>query len=238
MVGCAHGLLIMLYYDQRVSEISQFLQCPDQLGVVPLMQADARLIKNIENAHQARADLRCKTDPLAFTAGERSCSAGKRQVSKSYADKESKTRPNLLDDSLGNQHFFLAELLLIKKAQCVRHGEIGKLSNAHTADRDGEGRFFQTSTAAVRARDLRHTLFDIFPHGRALRFFIAALEIVYDPLKLSFDYAEAFIFLKAELKLLPFCSIQNRIQTLFGNASDRVCQLEVIPFGKRFKIHF
>ena len=47
------------------------LQRVEQLVVVALVQADGRLVEDIQNAHEARADLRGQPDALALAAGER-----------------------------------------------------------------------------------------------------------------------------------------------------------------------
>ena len=64
----AHGVLVVFDDKNRVSQIAQTAQRIEELVVVTLVQADGRLIENVENAHEARADLRCKPDPLALAA--------------------------------------------------------------------------------------------------------------------------------------------------------------------------
>ena len=49
----AHGVLVMLHDDQGVAEIAQLLERSQQLFVVALVQADARLVQDIQNAHEA-----------------------------------------------------------------------------------------------------------------------------------------------------------------------------------------
>ena len=69
IIRCIHGVFIMLYHNQRVSNIPQVLQCPEQFVIVPLMQPDAWFIQNINNAYQTGADLRRQANPLCFPAG-------------------------------------------------------------------------------------------------------------------------------------------------------------------------
>ena len=70
MVGGAHGVLVVFHHNEGVSQVAQLFQGGKQLVVVPLVQADAGLVKDLEHAHQAGTDLRGKPDALAFTAGE------------------------------------------------------------------------------------------------------------------------------------------------------------------------
>ena len=54
-----------------VAEVAQAEQRRDQPRVVALVQADARLVEDVEHAHQPGADLRRQADALRLAAGER-----------------------------------------------------------------------------------------------------------------------------------------------------------------------
>ena len=66
-----HGFLIMLDDYKTVSDVAEGFECLYQPVVVALMKPDARLVKDIEHSHERRADLRCQSDPLGFSAGQR-----------------------------------------------------------------------------------------------------------------------------------------------------------------------
>ena len=91
-----HGFLVMLDDDDGVAEVTQALERCDELGIVALMESDARLVQNIQNTDEQRADLRGKSDALCLAARKRACLARKRQVVESDADKEAETRADLL----------------------------------------------------------------------------------------------------------------------------------------------
>ena len=57
VIGRSNRLLIMFHNKNGVSKIAQALERLEQAGVVPLMQADGRLVENIEDTGQARTDL-------------------------------------------------------------------------------------------------------------------------------------------------------------------------------------
>ena len=80
IVRRAHGVLVVLHHNQRVAQIPQMLKGVQQLVVVPLVQPDGRLVKDIEHSHQGRADLRGQADTLALTARQRGGTALQRQV--------------------------------------------------------------------------------------------------------------------------------------------------------------
>ena len=79
-VGGADGVLVVLDHDQRVAQVLQPDQRLDQPVVVPLVQADGRLVQHVEHADQAGADLGGQPDALRLAAGEGAGAAVQRQV--------------------------------------------------------------------------------------------------------------------------------------------------------------
>ncbi len=68
IVGCANRFLVVLDDNHRIAEVAQMLEGADQPVIIALVQADARLIQHIKNAHQARANLRGQSDALGLAA--------------------------------------------------------------------------------------------------------------------------------------------------------------------------
>ena len=97
----------MLDHNQRIAQIPQPFQGCNQFIIVPLMQANARLIQNIQNAHQIRANLRCQTNPLTFSAGERASCSGERQVFQPDIFQETQPFPDFFQNLRGNLLFLL-----------------------------------------------------------------------------------------------------------------------------------
>ena len=96
-VGGADRLLVVLDHDQRVAEVAQPHQRGDQPGVVALVQPDRRLVEDVEDAHQARADLGRQSDALRLAAGERSRGAVQGQVVEPNIHQEVQPRADLLE---------------------------------------------------------------------------------------------------------------------------------------------
>ncbi len=78
VVGGADRLLVVLDDDHGVSEVAQALERGQEPGVVALVQADRRLVEDVEHAHQRRADLGGEPDALRLAARE----AGRRRGSR------------------------------------------------------------------------------------------------------------------------------------------------------------
>ena len=57
VVRCPDGLLVVLDDDHRVAQVTEPLQGVDEAPVVPLVEADGRLVQHVQHADQAAADL-------------------------------------------------------------------------------------------------------------------------------------------------------------------------------------
>src|SRR6202041_2668775 len=88
VVGMANGLLVMLDDQDRVAQVAQRFERDDQPHIVTLMQADRRLIEHIENPAQARTNLCCQANALAFPAGKRRRIAIQRKVAEADSIEE------------------------------------------------------------------------------------------------------------------------------------------------------
>ena len=79
-VGRAHHLLVVLDDDNGVAAVAESFQRGDKPLVVPRVESDRRLVENVEDPGQTRADLRCQADTLHFAAGKRRGRAVEREV--------------------------------------------------------------------------------------------------------------------------------------------------------------
>ena len=79
-VSGAHRILVVLHDDQAISEVTQMFQRREKFVVVSLVKTDARLVENIGDTDKAGADLRCQTDSLRLTAGQRCRSTRQGQI--------------------------------------------------------------------------------------------------------------------------------------------------------------
>ena len=102
MVGKPDRLLVMLHHDHRVAEIAQPLERLQQTGIVALVQPDRRLVEHIENAGEARADLRGQPDALALAARQRARGAGKGQVFEPDIAQEFQPLADFLEHAAGD----------------------------------------------------------------------------------------------------------------------------------------
>ena len=80
VVGGADGLLVVLHDDHRVAQVAQPLERADEALVVALVQADGRLVEDVEDADEAAADLAGQADPLGLAPREGAGRAGQGEV--------------------------------------------------------------------------------------------------------------------------------------------------------------
>ena len=81
-VGGADGVLVVLDDDQGVAEVLEPDQRLDEALVVALVEADRRLVEDVEDADQAGADLGGEPDALGLAAGQRARRAGRARGSR------------------------------------------------------------------------------------------------------------------------------------------------------------
>ena len=103
VVGRADGLLVVLDDDDGVAQVAQAQQGVDQLAVVPLVQADRRLVQYVEHPYQAAAYLGGQPDPLRLPAGQSAGVAVEGEVIEADVDQELQPRPDLAEDPVGDQ---------------------------------------------------------------------------------------------------------------------------------------
>src|ERR1700682_2240937 len=108
-VGRPHRLFVVLDHDHRVADVSQRQQRGDQLSVVSLVQADRRLIEDVQDAHQLGADLGRQADALRLPARKRVGRAGQAQVVEADVDQELKSLADLLQNRTGDQELTFRE---------------------------------------------------------------------------------------------------------------------------------
>ena len=92
----------MLDDDDGVAEVAQALQRLEQAGVVALVEADRRLVEDVEHAGQPGADLRGEADALALAARQRAGGARQRQIVEPDIDQEAQPLADFLEDADGD----------------------------------------------------------------------------------------------------------------------------------------
>ena len=115
VVGRLDHLAVVLDQDQRVAQVAEPLQGREQPGVVARVEADRRLVEDVEDARQAAADLAGQPDALALAAGERGRAPGQAQVVEPDVDEELEAVADLADEVAGDVLLVAAELQALEE---------------------------------------------------------------------------------------------------------------------------
>ncbi len=105
--------------DERVAEVAQPLQRPEQPAVIARVQADGRLVEDVEHAGQAAADLAGQADTLRLAARKRRRRAVQRQVVEADVHEELEPVADLAQQFAGDLLVLLGQLQVREQSQRV-----------------------------------------------------------------------------------------------------------------------
>ena len=168
----------MLHHNEGVSQVTQVLQGAQQLVVIPLVQADGRLVQDIQHAHQGRSDLGSQADPLALAAGKGACRPGQGQIAQAHIHEELQPGLDLLDDLLCHQSHIAGELQVFHEFQPTSDAHPAKIHNADAAHGDGSCDLGKPVAAAGGTGSGGHTFLQLLPGRIGLGFFIPAGNVI------------------------------------------------------------
>ena len=98
VIGGANRVLVVLDDDHRVADVAKTLERRDHLDVVFRVQADARLVEDVEHAHQPRPDLRGQPDALRLAARQRAGAAVEAEIVEPDSQQQIQAAADLLQD--------------------------------------------------------------------------------------------------------------------------------------------
>ena len=181
-VGDPHGLLVVLDDDEGVAEVLEADEGLDQPLVVALVQADRRLVEDVEHAHEPGADLGREADALRLTARQRPAGSIEGEVVEADVEQELQTLLDLLEHPLAD--LALADRQ-VEGAQVVgglvdrQRADLGDVLAALVLGAEGhrDRDRLEAGATAGRARHLAHEALEALPAGVGLRLAVAALDI-------------------------------------------------------------
>ncbi len=182
VVGGADGLLVVFDDDHGVADVPQPHQGVDQFAVVPLVEADGRLVQDVQDPYQAAAYLGGQPDALGFPAGQSAGVAVERKVIEAHVHQELQPRLHLFEHPVGDQMVPLGKRELFDRFRGIPDGQVAQLENAPLPYRDGQALGLQPGATALAARDFPHIALDLLAHVVGLGFGMAALQVAHDAL--------------------------------------------------------
>ena len=173
-------LLVVLDDEHGVAEVAQPRQRGDQLGVVALVEPDRRLVEDVQDAHQRRADLGRQPDPLRLAARQADRSSGRASGSPGPTSTRNPSRATI---SLSTWWAIVRSRSVTGRRGPVAQSSASVTDSAETSadvaavDGHREDLRPQPLAAAGRARLLDHELLELGPDVLRLRLAVAALEV-------------------------------------------------------------
>ena len=236
-IGGAHGVLVVLDHEHGVAEVAELPERGEQLVVIALVQPDGRLVENVQNAHQTRADLRRQPDALALAAGERRGCAREREVVQPHRLQKAKAGAQLAQDLRRDDRRRAVQLQLVYEPQRVGDGQRAEVHNAHAAHRDRQRQLPQPPAAALGARARGHTFLQLLLHRLGLRFGKAAADIVQHALERALQRAAPVRALVVDGQLFRARAVEDGVLRRLRQRGKRLGERKVVFFRQRVKIH-
>ncbi len=178
IVGVADGFFVVFDDEDGVAEIAEPDEGFDEAGVVALMEADGGLVEDVEDAAEARADLRGEADALAFAAGERGGIAVEREVVEADGAEELEALDDFAADAVGDEGLARGEVELVCGGERAIERKGGEVGDGEAVDLDGERLGAQALAAAGRARSRGHEGHHVLAVAVAAGFFDGVAEVV------------------------------------------------------------
>src|SRR5699024_6941540 len=137
----------------------------DQPAVVALVQADARLVQDVEHPDQPGADLGGQPDALRLPAGERAGRTAQREIGETDVDEEAESGVDLLEHLSGDRPLALPELEALEEGADVLDRHVAELGDGLSTELDGEHLGLEPGALAHGAGDLTHVALVALPRG-------------------------------------------------------------------------
>jgi hypothetical protein len=156
VIGALDGFGIVLHHQHGVAEIAQTAERIEQAVVIARMQADGRLVQNIQHAAQLRSDLRGQADALGFAAGERGGGTRQAQIIEADGGEKLQAIADLFDDApaICCSRSLSFQALTVASARSMDISVSSAMPGALHAHRQTAGA--QTAAVAIRTKRRRH----------------------------------------------------------------------------------
>ncbi len=217
VVGRADRLLVVLDDDQRVAQVAEANQGVDQPSVVALVQPDRRLVEDVEDAHQLRANLRGQPDALRLAARQCVGRAVHCQVLEPNVDHELQALADLLEDSARDDLLALRASELLEELDGRADRVLADLRDVLPVDGHRQRLGLQAPALAGRTRLVRHVPLELLLQVLGLSLLVAALQVRDHAFERCLVPAlVAVLVAVAELDLLVAGAIEKHVALLLG----------------------
>ncbi len=233
VVGLEDGLLVVLDDDHRVADVPERLERREQPLIVTLMQAYRRLIQDVHDAGEPRADLAREADPLCLASRECLGAAIQRQVIESDVHEEAQSVRHILDDLGGDVSAPSGQGHGPEKLQCLADRQMHGLRQAAVSDKHEPRRAVESGTAAIGTRTDTKILRQFLADGCRFSLAIAPLEVRQNALEgMALARRAALALRITELDDLSAAAVEKHLMDLRRELVPRSLDVEFVVPGQ------
>src|SRR6266540_4825306 len=187
IIRSADRFFIVLHDQYRVAEVAQLFECREQACIVALMQADRRLVEDVQHADEAAPDLCREADPLRLAARKSHGGTFEREIVETDVDEEAQPVRHFFQDwprdlRIEASAAIAAHRDFRKEVERLPHRERPDLADILAGHEDRQALRLETATTAGGARLLDHVLLELFAHRIGRRLAVALLDVIEHPL--------------------------------------------------------
>jgi len=176
----ANRVFVVLDDDYRVADIPQVFQRTQQSVVIPLVQTNGRLIKDVQNAYQPGTNLTGQANTLRFTARQSIGTAIQRKIIQAHVNQELQPLTDFLEDFVGNLPTASCQLEDAEVFTGIANRQIGHCRQRLLTHPYMPRLTTQASATAIRARLSAEEFRQFFAHARRFGLAVAPLQVRHD----------------------------------------------------------
>ena len=235
IVGMADRILVMLDHQDRVALVAQVHQRGQQPVVVALVQADRRLVQNVQHARQARPDLAGQANALAFATRQRARRARQGQIVQAHIDQESQPLADLLEDCGGDLGLLLGQVVrrVGDPVQRFLDRKLHDLAHVVAGDLDRQRLGLQAIAPAGAAGAVVLITLELLAHPGAVSLAQAAFHVGNHALEDAADLIDTAGVVEAELDLVLARPAQEHLLDAVGQVLPRGLLVEPVMLRQR-----
>jgi len=207
------------------------------------MQADRRLVEDVQHADETAADLRREPNPLGLAARERYGGPLERQIVEADVHEEAQPVVHFLQNGprdFGIQPGTTArpQRDLREKVERFPHGERDDFADALAGDQDRQALRFETAAAARGAWLFDHELLELLAHRIGRRFAVALVDVIEHALPARFIRAMPALAVVLIGDRLSGRAVEQNLLDRGRQITPRGIEIELVCLGERGQHHF
>src|SRR5664279_4839149 len=227
MRDLGNTVVVVEHDDDGVPEIAHREERVDELPVVLRVEADRRLVEDVEDSHELAADLRREADALRLATRKGRGRASEREVPDPDVVQETEAVPDLLQDLPGDLQLAGRRPERVEERLCVLERERRERVDGASVHEHGQRLGLQPPALARRAGRGRHVVLELGPCLFALDLLVFALEERHEALEGRRPVVLALLGLPLPLDLFRARTVEDDVLHVLAELLERHVEREL-----------